>query len=105
VTLTCPGPSCPFCTGDLCRACPRAEAGSCDHGAKERHQSPEDSEEPASNRAPTTKVPTLFPTKVPLAARTIIELRDPDDVEEIAAFFETLAKLIRLRRRVVVICE
>jgi len=35
----------------------------------------------------------------------VVELHDPDDAEEIAAFFETVAKLIRMRCRVVVICE
>jgi hypothetical protein len=102
MTLTCPGTSCPFCTGDLCRVCARAESGICDHTTAERHHGLVE-EEPASSRVPTTKVPSQ--PKQPLAARVMLELREHDTAEEAALFFEMLAKLIRLRRRIVVICE
>jgi hypothetical protein len=103
VTLTCPGSSCPFCTGELCRVCARTESGTCTHSSSERHHGRVEEEEPASSRVPTTKVPTQ--PKPPLAARVVLELREHDTAEEAALFFEMLAKLIRLRRRVVVICE
>lgn len=101
MTLTCPGPSCPFCAGTVCRTCPREE-GSCEHDVAARHRG-HGGEEPASNRVPTKQIPPL--PKIPLGARVMVELRDPDDVEETAIFLETLAKLIRLRRKITLICE
>jgi len=77
------------------------EEGCCKHDALARHHG--EHEDPIANRTPTTRLPPI--PKIPIGARTIIELRDPDNAEETAIFFETLAKLIRLRRRIVLICE
>lgn len=124
MTLTCPGPTCPFCTGELCRECPDDvdRADGCGHNTKERHGTRDtlddldnaidgaldvafNDDEPAESRVRTLKLPPATKPPPILAARVIIEFSGNDNAEEAAIFFETLAKLIRLKRKFVVICE
>ncbi len=107
---------------DACRACPRDVPAPCGHNADARHRThgvvlDEDvlvvardesatpyNDELAENRVSTEKLPPT--TKLPalLAARVIFEF-DGDGGEEAALFMETIAKLIRQKRRVILICE
>jgi hypothetical protein len=125
VTLSCPGPTCPFCTGELCKACPddANRADGCGHNTKERHGTRDtlndldnalndalnaasnDDDEPAESRARPLKLPPATKPPPILAARVVVEFSGNDNAEEAAIFFETLAKLIRLKRKFIVICE
>ena len=55
--------------------------------------------EPLESRVPTKPLPRQL-----MAARVICEFSSADS-EDVAAFFEMLAKIIRQKKKITVICE
>lgn len=97
MTLTCPGENCVFCTGERCAVCmrdPRSSSASwvCTHDAVERHS--------GTNAITEGRVTT--PQEPLLAGKIVVELEDADGA---AKFLELVAKVIRLRKRIVLIVE
>jgi hypothetical protein len=116
--ISCPGPACPFCTGEACRTCAAANRpfASCWHDKEERHAAPnidqpngerdELADEPAESvDEPDEPIESRVPTRPMLAARVICEFGGDGDGEDVAVLLETMAKIIRSKRRLIVIAE
>lgn len=90
MTLTCPGPSCPMCTGEHCSVCSHSPgAETCTHDSVERHMAmpsiDDDAAGPAESRVPTRPIPPVVGDRIELHV---------DDRESVASFLRTCASIV-----------
>lgn len=104
MTLTCPGPACPRCAGSLCNVCQREgrpEGDPCTHDSIERHMGiPAIAPEPVE--LAVDRVPTVPLDKPLLAGRIEVDLADG---EAVASFLELVARVARVKGKLIVIVE